>query len=163
MLYLALAPEASLLQPGPNALDSPSMLWVTAVVPTCALMFKHLGVIHQTCTQTHKVTTRFLIGNAAVGAFEIFVCDLPVVKRGLLVVSCAAKLSGFSGRVREVDAGDDCVRDSGRWTPSPLLTPLLLRSMGTARVSICRCSCCSCFCCSHSNDCSNRRGLGLGG
>lgn len=82
----------------------------------------------------------------------INISNSPVVKRGLLLVSCGAKLRGFSGRVREVEAGDDCVRDRGRWTPNPLPTPPLPRNMGTARVSICRCSCCSCFCCSHSND-----------
>lgn len=82
------------------------------------------------------------------------VSDSPVVKRGLLVVSCPGRLRGFSGKVRDVEAGDDCVRDRGRWTPRLLPTPPLplLRNMGTARVSICRCSCCSCFCCSHSND-----------
>lgn len=85
-----------------------------------------------------------------------------MVKRGLLLLSGAARLSGFSGRVREVEAGDDCVRDRGRWTaraPPTLLPPPpppLPLSMGTARVSICRCSCCSCFCCSHSNDCRDK-------
>lgn len=87
-----------------------------------------------------------------------YISNSPVVKRGLLLFSCAAKLRGFSGRVREVDAGDDCVRDRGRWTPNLLLTPPLLRNMGTARVSICRCSCCNCFCCSHNNDYRKRNG-----
>lgn len=78
--------------------------------------------------------------------------DSPVVKRGWLLPSCAARFRGFSGRVREVEAGEDCARNRGWWTPSPLPTPPPPRSMGTARVSICRWSCCSCFCCSHSND-----------
>lgn len=49
MMYLTLPPKASLLQSGPDALYSPSMLWVTAVVSTCTLMLQHLRVIHQTC------------------------------------------------------------------------------------------------------------------
>lgn len=39
------------------------------------------------------------------------ICALPVVKRGLMLVS--ARLRVFSGRVREVEAGDDCVRERG--------------------------------------------------
>lgn len=69
-----------------------------------------------------------------------------------MLVSAAARLRVFSGSVREVEAGDDCVRDRGRCTPNPLPAPPLLHNMGTAKVSICRCSCCSCFCCSHNND-----------
>lgn len=75
-----------------------------------------------------------------------------MVKRGLMLVSGAARLRVFSGRVREVEAGDDCVRERGLCTPNPLPAPPLLHNMGTAKVSICRCSCCNCFCCSHSND-----------
>lgn len=48
--YLTLAPEASLLQAGPDALDSPSMLRVAAVISTRALVLQHLGVVHQTYT-----------------------------------------------------------------------------------------------------------------
>lgn len=76
--------------------------------------------------------------------------DSPVVKCGLMLVS--AKLMAFSGRVREVEAGDDCVRDRGLCTLIPLPALPLLHNIGTAKVSICRCSCCNCFCCSHSND-----------
>lgn len=76
--------------------------------------------------------------------------DSPVVKRGLMLVS--AKFRAFSGRVREVEAGDDCVRDRGLCTLIPLPALPLLHNIGTAKVSICRCSCCNCFCCSHSND-----------
>jgi hypothetical protein len=40
-LYLTLAPETPLLQPGPDALDTASMLWMLAVVSTGALMLQH--------------------------------------------------------------------------------------------------------------------------
>lgn len=46
--YLALTPEPSFLQPGPDALNSAGVLGVAAVVPTCTLVLLHLGVIHET-------------------------------------------------------------------------------------------------------------------
>lgn len=46
--YLALSPEPSFLQPGPDALNSSGVLGVAAVVPACTLVLLHLSVIHET-------------------------------------------------------------------------------------------------------------------
>lgn len=40
------------MQPGPDALDPPSMLRVATVVPADTLVLLHLRVVHQACTHT---------------------------------------------------------------------------------------------------------------
>lgn len=46
-VYLTAAQQARLLQSGPDALNSPSMLWVDVSVPTHTLMFQHQTVIYK--------------------------------------------------------------------------------------------------------------------
>lgn len=61
VLHLALSPQASLLQPRPDALYPPGVLGVAAVVPACALVLQHLRVVHQACernTTTRATVTR---------------------------------------------------------------------------------------------------------
>ncbi len=148
--YLTLAPEAPLLQTRPDALDSPSMLWVVAVVSTCTLVLQHLGVINQTCTHTHIEVWVSVSVSSAAECRVIGGDGVPVVKRGWLWGGSGAMVRGkaLSGSVSEVEAGDDCVRESGRWAAPSI--------MGTASVSIwavCLRSCWSCFCVSHRRDC----------
>lgn len=49
-------PEASLLKPGPDTLDSASVLWMTGGVAADTLVLLHQRVIHQTYkrTQIHQ-------------------------------------------------------------------------------------------------------------
>lgn len=56
--------------------------------------------------------------------------SVPVVKRGWLWGGSVAGVRGkaLSGSVSEVEAGDDCVRESGRCMPPSI--------MGTASVSM---------------------------
>lgn len=54
--YLALATETCLLQPGPDALDPPRVLWVAVCVSTGTLMFQHQGVIDKACSRSYKIT-----------------------------------------------------------------------------------------------------------
>jgi hypothetical protein len=56
--YLALATEASLLQAGPDALDSPSVLRVAVGVPTGALVLQHQCVVHKACSETEAGIVR---------------------------------------------------------------------------------------------------------
>lgn len=52
--YLALAAQARLLKPGPDALNSASVLWVTVSVSTGALVLQHQGVIHKAWEVTDR-------------------------------------------------------------------------------------------------------------
>lgn len=45
--HLTLAPEAPLLQPGPDALDPPCVFGMSAVVPTGTLVLQHHRVIDE--------------------------------------------------------------------------------------------------------------------
>ena len=46
--YLTVCPQASFLQPGPDALDAASVLRVAGAVTTDALVLLHQRVVHQT-------------------------------------------------------------------------------------------------------------------
>lgn len=50
--HLAVRPEASLLKPGPDTLDSASVLWMTGGVAADTLVLLHQRVIHQTYKRT---------------------------------------------------------------------------------------------------------------
>lgn len=54
--HLTVRPEASLLKPGPDTLDSAGVLWMTGGVATDTLVLLHQRVIHQTYkrTQIHQ-------------------------------------------------------------------------------------------------------------
>lgn len=53
--YLTFATEACLLKAGPDALDSPCMLWVAVCVSTGTLVFQHQGVIYKACSKGYKI------------------------------------------------------------------------------------------------------------
>lgn len=108
--HLTLASEAPLVQPGPDALDPPSMLRVATVVPAGTLVLLHLRIVHQACTHTHAHIY-----------CSFFTCSPPMEKRISPVVkrSCrlhrvkdATVLAGCEGG-REVEAGEDWVRMRG--------------------------------------------------
>lgn len=50
--HLTVRPEASFLKPGPDTLDSASVLWMTGGVATDTLVLLHQRVIHQTYKHT---------------------------------------------------------------------------------------------------------------
>lgn len=106
------------------------MLWVAAVVSTCTLVLQHLGVIHQTCTHTHIEVSVSVSVSSAAERRVIGGDSVPVVKRGWLWGGSGGVVRGkaLSGSVSEVEAGDDCVRESGRCAAPSI--------MGTASVSM---------------------------
>lgn len=53
--YLTLATETRLLEPGPDALDPPCVLWVAVCVSTGTLVFQHQGVIYKACSRGYKI------------------------------------------------------------------------------------------------------------
>ena len=53
--YLAFAPEARLLQPGPDTLDPTGVLGVAVAVPADALVLQHQCVIYQACSGVEDI------------------------------------------------------------------------------------------------------------
>lgn len=111
--HLTLASEAPLVQPGPDALDPPSMLRVATVVPTGTLVLLHLRVVHQACAHTH---INFGFSHRSFHELRTEKRTSPVVKRscGLDRVKDATAVAGWEGG-REVEAGEDWVRMRGWW------------------------------------------------
>lgn len=62
-VYLTAAQQARLLQSGPDALNSPSMLWVDVSVPTHTLMFQHQTVVYKPWRGRGKRYTEILQWN----------------------------------------------------------------------------------------------------
>lgn len=110
--HLTLASEAPLVQPGPDALDPPSMLRVAAVVPTDTLVLLHLRVVHQACTHTRL----FWIFHHSFHEFWTEKRTTPVVKRSCRLdrVKDGTAVAACEGG-REVEAGEDWVRMRGWW------------------------------------------------
>lgn len=90
MSHLALSPQASLLEPRPDALYPPSVLRVAAVVSARALVLQHLRVVHQACkhnTSTTSIHVQLICWCLAVGFFFFF--------KPPTTVSCLFKSSTF--------------------------------------------------------------------